>query len=57
MTIDLLLTGLVVAVAVFYVVRKFMKPGAGCADGCGCSADNKQQPVDIIDLRNKEKQD
>jgi hypothetical protein len=56
MTIDLLLTGLVVAGAVFYVVRKFMKPGAGCANGCGCSAD-KKQPVDIIDLRNKEKQD
>lgn len=55
MNIDLLLTGLVVAVACFYVVRKIMKSGDGCAGGCGCSA--KPKDGGIADLRNKDTQD
>ena len=52
MTIDLLLTGLVVAVACFYVIRKLMKPGGGCGGGCNCSS--KKETSEIIDLRNKD---
>ena len=52
MTLDLLLTGLVVAVACYYVLRKFFKRGGGCSGGCGCST--KQEPTEIKDLRMKD---
>ncbi len=55
MTLDLLLTGLVVAVACFYVLRKFLKRDGGCSGGCGCAA--KQEKTGIIDLRNKDTQE
>ena len=55
MNIDLILTGLVVAGACFYVIRKLMKPGGGCTGGCNCSS--KQAPSTIIDLRDKDKQE
>jgi hypothetical protein len=55
MTIDLRLTGLVVAVACFYIIRKLMKPGGGCAGGCGCSS--KEEGSKIVDLRDKDKQE
>ncbi len=55
MSIDLLLTGLVVAAACFYVIRKFMKRGSGCGGDCGCSS--KQEGSGIVDLRDKDKQE
>lgn len=62
MSIDLLLTGLVVLVALIYVIRRFMKPGccAGCNDkGCGCDSDNGQCPPlgDLRDKNNEESQE
>ncbi len=55
MTIDLILTGLVVAVACYYVIRTLTKSGGGCAGGCSCSA--KQEPSGIVDLRNRDSQE
>jgi hypothetical protein len=55
MNVDLLLTGLVVGAACYYVVRKLMKPGSGCTGGCDCSS--RQKPSGIVDLRNKDTQE
>lgn len=54
MNMDLLLTGLVVAVACFYVIRKLTTSG-GCTGGCDCSY--KQETSGIVDLRNKDIQE
>lgn len=55
MTIDLLLTGLVVLLACFYVLRRLLKAGTGCGGGCDCSA--RSEKSGIIDLRNKDTQE
>ncbi len=52
MSIDLVLTGFVVAGACFYVIRKVIKSGGTCAGGCNASS--RQEASGIIDLRNKD---
>ena len=55
MDIDLLLSVLVVGAACFFVIRRLLKPGGGCTGSCSCSSRN--EPSDIVDLRNKDNQE
>lgn len=60
MTIDTVLTGAVVLVALIFVVRRFMKPSCSCCanKGCGCQeSDGSCPPPATDDKENKERQE